>query len=181
VGAGAASADTIQIVNYLEFGRCFDVTDQQVGKAFMIVYPCKQDPSGGARLNWNHKWYYSEPATGSSVRENQQIYVKENNADSGKKCLQSPGASGTYVTLVTCSASAPNQQWDRYKDTGNAATSYTFVDYLGRCVGLSEDKYNDAWSKIVVTSCSGEADQKWNAPAQKSDAQIGDYVEGARG
>lgn len=179
VGAGAASVDTRQIVNYLEFGRCFDVTDKNVGSGFMIVYPCKQDPSGGSHLDWNHKWYYDEPVTGSSVRENGSIYVK---LDSGAKyCLQAPGATGTFPTLTSsCSLSAPNQQWDRYKDTGNAATSYTFVDYLGRCVGLSEEEYK-GWTKIVVTSCSGESDQKWNAPPQTSDATIGDYVEGARG
>jgi hypothetical protein len=180
VGAGAASFDTIQIVNYLEFGRCFDVTNQTVGWEFMIVYPCKQDPSGGSQLNWNHKWYYSEPTVGSSVRENQQIYIRQDDKDTGKKCLQAPSGAGTFVTLVNCSATA-SQQWDRYQNTGNAATAYTFVDYLGRCIGLSEDKYNGAWSKIVVTSCSGESDQKWNAPPQKSDASVGDYVEGARG
>jgi hypothetical protein len=179
VGAGAASADTKQIVNYLEFGRCFDVTDKDVTKDFMIAYPCKQDPSGGANLEWNHKWFYDEPAAGQSVKENQRIYVKQNNTTT--YCLQAPGASGTFVTLTSsCSTSAPAQQWDRYKDTGNAATSYTFVDYLGRCVGLSDEEFK-SWTKIVVTSCSGEADQKWNAPAQNSDAAVGDYVEGARG
>ncbi|MFF1529289.1 ricin-type beta-trefoil lectin domain protein [Cellulomonas sp. NPDC058312] len=181
VGAGGAKYETIQIVNYLEFGRCFDVTDQTVGSAFMIVYPCKQDPTGGSKLNWNHKWYYSEPPVGQSVLENQRISVRVDNNTSKTYCLQAPGAGGTYVTLTSsCSTTAPAQQWDRYQNTGNSANSYTFVDYLGRCVGLSDDKYKSAWSKIVVTSCSGEADQKWNAPPQKSDAQIGDYVEGTR-
>ncbi|WP_158375665.1 RICIN domain-containing protein [Cellulosimicrobium cellulans] len=177
VGPGAASIDTKQIVNYLEFGRCFDVTDVDVNKEFMIAYPCKQDPSGGSLLDWNHKWYYTEPTTGS-VAAPQQIYVLRNNSTSNKYCLQSPGAGGQYVTLTSACSTAQNQKWTRYQDTGNS-TSYTFVDYLGRCIGIG-DKYNSAWSKLVVTSCSGEADQKWNAPPEKVEASIGNYLEGAR-
>ena len=178
VGAGAASIDTIQIVNYLEFGRCFDVTDEQVGATFMIAYPCKQDPSGGSQMPWNHKWYYSEPPTGQTVLMNTSISVVKSGTT---YCLQSPGLGGTYPTLTSsCNASATSQQWDRYKDTGSTATSYTFVDYAGRCIGLDRDKLASSWSKIVVTSCTGEPDQKWNAPAQRADASIGDYVEGTR-
>lgn len=177
VGAGAASITTRQIVNYLEFGRCFDVTDTDVGKAFMIVYPCKQDPSGGTLLDWNHKWYYSEPAVGSPSLGPQQIYVLRSNSTSQKYCLQTPGAGGQYVTLTSaCSTSAANQRWTRYQDTGNYGTSYTFVDHLGRCIGLG-DKYNGSWSKIVVTSCTGGIDQKWNAPPLDVEASVGDYVE----
>lgn len=180
VGAGAASASTKQIVNYLEFGRCFDVTDQQVGKAFMIVYPCKQDPStGGTKLNWNHKWYYSEPAPGVASAGPQNIYVLENNSTSSKYCLMSPpaGANPAYVTLTSaCSSTAANQKWTRYRDTGTYSTGYTFVDNLGRCIALG-DKYNSAWSKIVVSSCTGGPEQKWNAPPDEVSASVGDYQE----
>lgn len=62
VGAGAASYATQQLVNYQQFGRCADVTNNTISSTFMIVYPCKQDPSGSNAFNWNHKWYYTEPA-----------------------------------------------------------------------------------------------------------------------
>ncbi len=177
VGAGAASITTRQVVNYLEFGRCFDVTGGNVSAAYMIVYPCKQDPSGGTQLNWNHKWYYSEPAVGSPSLGPQQIYILQNNSTSSKYCLQSPAAGGQYVTLTSaCSTSAANQRWTRYQDTGNYGTSYTFVDYLGRCIGLG-DKFNGSWSKMVVSSCTGGVDQKWNAPPLDVEANVGDYVE----
>ena len=66
VGAGAASVQTKQIVNYYEFGRCMDVTNENINYALMIIYPCKQDPSGGTQLKWNHKWYYQENAHGGA-------------------------------------------------------------------------------------------------------------------
>ncbi len=173
VGAGAASYSSKQIVNYLEFGRCFDVTDTDVNKAFMIVYPCKQDPSGGSQLPWNHKWYYAEPATGVASAGPQQIYVLQNNSTSAKYCLQSPasGVSPAYPTLVTCNSTAANQKWTRYNDTGSYASSYTFVDYLGRCVALG-DKYSSSWSKLIVATCTGGPEQKWNAPANSANAAV---------
>lgn len=180
VGAGAASADTHQIVNYLEFGRCFDVTDETVTKPFMIVYPCKQDPvPGSPNLKWNHKWYYNEPLPGQASAGPQAIYVLENNSTSRKYCLQAPaeGANPAYVTLTSaCSTTAANQQWTRSRDTGNYSTGYTFTDYKGRCIALG-DKYNSAWSKLVVASCTGGPEQKWNAPPDNVKASVGDYQE----
>ena len=82
VGAGAASVKTIQIVNYLEFGRCLDVTSENIKSTYMISYPCKQDPSGTGNppgtglLAWNHKWYYSEP-TAPDTSLTQTIYVND--------------------------------------------------------------------------------------------------------
>ena len=42
VGAGAAQAP--QLVNYYEFGRCLDVTNQNVDCDHLIDFPCKQNP-----------------------------------------------------------------------------------------------------------------------------------------
>ena len=49
VGAGAASYATHQLVNYQEFGRCADVTNEVLpnNPNNLISYPCKQDPTGG--------------------------------------------------------------------------------------------------------------------------------------
>ncbi|MEO8093951.1 MAG: hypothetical protein ABI632_03355, partial [Pseudolysinimonas sp.] len=44
VGAGAAGYNTHQIVSYKEFGRCADVTGENINATYMISYPCKQDP-----------------------------------------------------------------------------------------------------------------------------------------
>ena len=174
VGAGAAGISTRQVVNYLEFGRCFDVTNENTSSSFMIVYPCKQDPSPtGSKLLWNHKWYYSEPDPGQTSKGPQEIYVFNNSGT--KFCLESP-TSGSYPTLKACNSSNVRQTWTRYQDTGVYTTSYTITDYAGRCVSIG-DKYNGSWSKIVVTSCNGEAEQKWNAPPENVSAQLDDYRE----
>ena len=177
VGAGAASYETHQIVNYLEFGRCFDVTNEQVGSAFMIVYPCKQDPKPGSNdLKWNHKWYYTEPADKVGSRGPQQIYVLQNDDPGRKYCLVSPGTEGGYVVLTpSCSGSALNQRWTRHANTGSYGTSYTFTDNWGRCISLG-DAYN-GWTKMTTATCNGGLGQKWNAPPNTVSASLGGYQE----
>lgn len=177
VGAGAAGYTTRQIVNYLEFGRCFDVTHEQVGYSFMIVYPCKQDPSGGSKLFWNHKWYYTEPANMVGSQGPQQIHVLEHDDPAKKYCLRSSGTEGGFVTLTSaCSATADNQKWTRYANTGAYATSYTFVDHWGRCASLGE-KHQGAYSKIVTSTCTSGLGQKWNAPPSIVSAALEAYRE----
>lgn len=187
VGPGAASISTKQIVNFLEFGRCFDVTDTNVGRAFMISYPCKQDPPSGAELFWNHKWYYDEPLVGTTAPA-QLIYVYQSNDPARKYCLRTPSAqtdptetgvnAGYYPTLVTpCSEADPRQMWTRSTATGVKATSWTIRDNSGRCIGVGGSKYLNKWSALVVSACDGAAAQKWNAPADSVEAKVGGYLE----
>jgi hypothetical protein len=193
VGAGAASYETLQIVNYLEFGRCLDVTDTDIGKSFMIAYPCKQDPSGTGtpagtgKLDWNHKWYYSEPPAppgnpnGTTAPLTQTISVKVNNDSSKKYCLLTPDPAATsptiYPTFAGCTSSNL-QKWTRIKNAGVYLDSYLFVDTFGRClsVGKSNDLYK-GWSKIVVAPCDGSLAQKWNSPAATTGGEVGGYRE----
>ncbi|WP_258723187.1 RICIN domain-containing protein [Cellulomonas sp. NS3] len=187
VGPGAASANTRQIVNYLEFGRCFDVTDTEVTRPFMISYPCKQDPPAAASLFWNHKWFYEEPLVGTT-RGPQQIYVLRNNDSAQKYCLRTAGGvtdpaysgvdAGFYVTLTSaCNTVDTTQQWTRSTATGNKTTSWTIRDSSGRCVGVGGSRYNGNWSTLVVSTCDGSTAQKWNAPADSVEAEIGNYLE----
>ncbi|WP_407343032.1 hypothetical protein [Pengzhenrongella phosphoraccumulans] len=189
VGPGAASVNTHQIVNYLEFGRCFDVTDTDVGKDFMISYPCKQDPPAAASLFWNHKWFYTEPLVGTTAPP-QLIYVYKDNSTSQKYCLKTaagqtdPASAGVdagyFVTLTSaCNASSPGQLWTRSTDTGNKVTSYTIRDSSSpsRCVGVGGGRYNGNWSALVVSTCDGGTAQKWNAPADSVNADTGNYLE----
>ncbi|WP_167050534.1 ricin-type beta-trefoil lectin domain protein [Salinibacterium sp. ZJ77] len=177
VGAGAASKATNQIVNYQEFGRCLDVTDVDINKAFMISYPCKQDASGAASFSWNHKWYYNEPPAGSAISADQQIIVKKDNTTD--YCLQAPaaGASLGYPVFKPCSNSEPRQKWKRHGDTGSYSSSYLFTDTYGRCLAANPADVFNGWSKIVVTACSNSLLQKWNAPSQTSDSTLGSYRE----
>lgn len=176
VGAGAAGYTTHQIVNFLEFGRCMDVTNEQVWSTFMISYPCKQDPSGGSLLAWNHKWYYSEPTGSTGSLGGQKIQV--NDPWAGAYCLTTPATSVSpaYPTMTPC-GSDPKQIWTR---TAKAATSYadswTFTDTYGRCISLG-DKMDGSWSKLLMATCNGGPEQKWNAPATTQGASLDNFKE----
>jgi len=171
VGAGAASAKTVQIVNYLEFGRCFDVTNGNVSSSYMIIYPCKQDPSGGGKLNWNHKWYY-----GAAASQPDHIEVLRDNTT--RYCLQTPSATASpaYVTLTqACSTTAQAQSFVRTEESSNTALAYTIRDSLGRCLGVGPKQSPAAgtyWSTIVAGTCTGSPDQKWNAPSNAVPAAV---------
>lgn len=177
LGAGAASYATHQVINFLEFGRCFDVTGENVSSTFMIIYPCKQDPASATGFNWNHKWFYTEPAPGASSSGPQNIYIYYLNNTSSKYCLMSPTPeSGSPYPTLSTNCTDQRTQWTRFGDTGNYGTSYRFVDYKGRCISLG-DKYNGAWSKMIVTGCTTGLDQKWNAPSENVQASVGNYLE----
>jgi hypothetical protein len=178
VGAGAAGYATHQLVNYAEFGRCADVTNEQIASSFMISYPCKQDPTGtGVYLKWNHKWYYDEPPVGTATMGPQPIYVLDSSGT--QKCLTtSPGASGHGdVTFNNCTSSAL-QRWTRVNDTGDYAGSYLMIDDAGRCLFTdTSDLFNTFYSKVRVTACNGSLAQKWNAPPVYVDSNFGGYRE----
>ncbi len=164
VGAGAAGAGTQQLVNYLEFGRCFDITGQNVNSAFMIAFPCKQAPNP-ADIAFNQRMVYN-PTT-------QWLYTTKNGEN---RCLTTSTASPPYVKTPVCSLSNPLQRWSLIYDTGDYATSYVIHDSNGNCLGLGAPGSASAplnqWSTIVSAPCTGEADQKWNAPPNLIDAVL---------
>lgn len=175
VGAGAASKATVQIVNYKEFGRCMDVTDVDINKSFMIVYPCKQDPTGtGTNILWNHKWSYVEPTSPATTSASQQIKV---NTGSETRCLTG-STSSTDLTMKACSTTNTLQWFVRNTETGNSLSSWTFQlnsDKTQCLASVPEPGY--AWSHIRLVACSGSTAQKWNAPASTVGSKLGDYQE----
>jgi len=184
VGAGAASKSTNQIVSYSEFGRCADVTDENINRTFMIVYPCKQDARGsGVGILWNHKWFYEEPAAGESEALDQDVFIRlhDSMAATSKYCMQTPLDTSTsvYVTFSVCNNTV-RQDWDRVQDSGNYDTSYLFIDKYGRCLTANPnpaDLYANAYSKMTVASCNGTLAQKWNAPPGQTDSSFGGFRE----
>ena len=191
VGAGAAGYDTHQIVNFLEFGRCMDVTNEDVTMPFMIVYPCKQDPSGGSKLAWNHKWYYSEPTGKAGALTGQQIKVTNGNSKHGVNganyCLTTPAkaANPANVTMQICSTS-DDQKWTRNALMDTYADSWELLDRWGNCISLGAKMTqtdsngvvtNTPWSTMVVAKCTGGPEQKWNAPAKGQKAKLDDFKE----
>lgn len=167
VGAGAAGPATDQLVNYQEFGRCLDVTNQDVNWPFLIDFPCKQAPNP-AYIAWNQKFAY-DATTKELVT----------NPSAGPYCLQSPlsTASPAYVLVVACPATpGANVQWTLPGNTGVYATSYTILDSAGNCLSLgppgSSSPPLDQWSTITVAACSASLAQKWNAPPDTAQAAV---------
>jgi hypothetical protein len=171
VGAGAAGAAADQLVNFSQFGRCLDVTEQNVTYGYLIAWPCKQAPDP-ANVAWNQKWLLPAVATGASSGTGRIT----TNPTSGLYCLRSPGstATGQYVTVAACPSGATpvDMTWTSYLDTGSYPTSYRIRDGYGNCLQPTDpaatppDLYpkGQQISKIVVAACTGSGLQKWNAP-----------------
>jgi len=198
VGAGNAGKDTKQIVNYKEFGRCLDVTGARIGDPFMIAYPCKQDPSGTGnppgtgKLDWNHKWWYTETA---STLAAQQIYVYTsydgagNGVAADRRCLETPVSpgSGKYPVFRACTRTISQtglaeQSWTRVYESADYGSSYLIKDNYGRCLTAdATDQYADGsgnrWSKITVATCTVNENQKWNAPPNDALATFSGFRE----
>jgi len=180
VGAGAAGKPTSQVVNFGEFGRCMDVTDENPNRAFMIVYPCKQDPTGtGSGLNWNHQFFYNEPSTlEGSI--NTTIEVVPYKVEANRRCLETPlsTSSSNYPIIVTCTGSA-RQSWVRTAASpAGYAQSWVFIDTYGRCItALQTDLYGGWISKMGVVNCDSSSIQKWNAPPFQSESTLGGFKE----
>ncbi len=164
VGAGAAGAGTQQLVNYLEFGRCFDITGQNVNAGFMIAFPCKQAPNP-ADVAFNQRIIYNTST--------KWLYTTKNGEN---RCLTASTASPPYVTTPVCTLSNPLQKWTMVFDTGDYATSYTIHDNNGNCLGLGPPGASSGslaqWSTITSEPCNGDAEQKWNAPPNLIDAVL---------
>ena len=173
-GAGFAGEDTSQLVNYEEFGRCLDVTDQNVSRTWLITYPCKQAPQSSL-ITWNQKWTYKKDSNGYYT-----LVTYNGGSTSSPYCLQGPTTGSGYVTVATCNNST-RQRWTKVGEVpGNYATSYQITNSAGLCLSLAAgqgDAYHQLFSSIYVEACDGSLKQKWNAPADFVDSRLKNTVE----
>lgn len=200
VGKGAASYATHQVVNQNYFGRCLDVTNTNIYYSYMIAYPCKQDPSGAGAFDWNHKWYYAEPGDGVTY-VNTTIRVN-NGSDFCLVTASSTGLKGSPVwsgynskfvrfdysgTATSNGAAVSNcvaatTVWKRYGYSTDPKLAYTFVDSNGLCLSaagpkITQDGGAGTWTSIVVSTCDGSDNQKWNVPDIPVSASLNGYQE----
>lgn len=194
VGKGNASKDTNQIVNFNQYGRCLDVTNETIGYAFQIAYTCKQDPSGKGAFKWNHKWYYEDPGDGvESVLTQLRVIPPSgtthcliSTATKTNVTLPSPPGgtqSHLFPRFVTSGGSANCSGtltfWTRYAYHDDEKKSYTFQDSNGKCLSAAGPKTLDVkdYTSIIVETCTGSGDQKWNVPEDPTSASLGDFTE----
>jgi hypothetical protein len=173
VGTGRAGPGTEQLVNFQQFGRCLDVSGNNVKAGFLVIWPCKQKPSGA--IQWNQVWHLPAVAAGATSGTG-RIWL-HNDQDNTDYCLTSPGAlgAGKYVTVQPCPSGTPGPAliWTRYVSTGVFATAYriesAFQAPAGETWCLTGTDNTDYWqghgdvSKAVLATCGGSTLQKWNA------------------
>lgn len=171
VGPGAAALP--QWINFSEFGRCLDVTGQNVNSTYLIDYPCKQNPYPAAKT-WNQ--LFTAPSLTGVTSATGQIYTTNSGV---RYCLNSPGTDGGYVTVKTCTTGNPLQTWTVYSGDSSLSysTKYTIVSGT-LCLGLgAPNAALTAWSTVVVETCTGGTDQKWNATANVLNPTLKDLYE----
>lgn len=174
VGAGMAGESTYQLVNFAQFSRCLDVTNQNAAYSYMIAWFCKQDPKG--KIDWNQIWVHPIPVAPAFEATGPITIMSKDGTK--KYCLVTPNstASDKYVTTTTCpanptEASSPNLMWTVFHNTGVYATSYRIQDGNGYCLQPTDlnaspkDTHSDGTSKVKVEKCGSTELQKWNAPA----------------
>lgn len=205
VGKGNASKQTDQLVNQSLYGRCLDMTDEEPTRAYMITYPCKQDPSQRTGVPWNHKFYYVDPDPNNMDAGVQtKLWVQKNGDANQKYCLVSPTQNGMAAgstlglgtgsvqirasdvpnssaypraTGGTGSCASPRATWTRYHDTTIPNRSWTFVDVDGNCLSAVGPKIRSEWNSVVVTPCDGKDYQKWNVPDEPIEGNVGSFAE----
>lgn len=157
---GLPDASNGQLVNFKEFGRCFDITSANIDTTFIIDYPCKQAPDP-TKVKWNQRESWN-PTTKQ---------VKPTGDGAPNKCLTYSGSGPTsaekYAVFTTCSSTDKNQQWEFSGVTDSYTTGYMIRNVgADKCLGLGAGHSSlKQWSTIVVEPCDGtEAGQKWNAP-----------------
>ena len=179
VGAGKAGGGTDgvpgatrQYVNYAQFGRCLDITGQDVNADHLIAYPCKQAPDS-SQLTFNQVWDYAPDASGSGSFSVTKLGVRF--------CLTAP-VSGDLVTTKACLNGLPSNQ--RWRATGNRAQdypgSYNLVSASSsNCLAVSplSEALSNGSSNIVTVACNGSNAQKWNAPPVEPNSRLGNIQE----
>ncbi|MDI6101361.1 ricin-type beta-trefoil lectin domain protein [Actinoplanes sp. NEAU-A12] len=185
IGAGMAGDATNQLVNFAQFSRCLDVTNQNTASTYMIAWFCKQSPN--SIVDWNQIWEHPVPDKAKKeISKKGPIVVTK---DGIKYCLKSPmsAAGDAYVTVEKCVtnyatlyASATDKSafgWTVFHDTGSYASSYRIHDNSakgGLCLQPTDltaavkDTHSDGTSKVKVGVCSASELQKWNAPPNLS-------------
>jgi hypothetical protein len=188
VGTGRAGAATNQLVNNDQFGRCIDVTADDVDSDFLVVFPCKQRPSGD--VQWNQFWITPTIPAGATSASG-PVYTTWKGV---RYCMTSPGsaAPGKWVRVHPCPAVIPPEMtWTYREDTGFYSTSFRIESTYGAagvnfCMSPTDPNAAspDLWvtfdvpfSKLVLASCTGSDLQKWNVSPFTVTGPLKDVVE----
>lgn len=178
VGAGPADAAHKFLVNYNQFGRCFDVnwltgSEPHLDPSdanylpYLLSSSCSPTVAGSTQNQpLNKLWNFPTVATGARSASG----TITSTSKSGKYCVISKLTLNSYPYTDLCTkASAAATKWTIWDDTGDYTTSYRITDNAGNCLQPTDPNaatpdLHYGSSKIIVTTCSASTLQKWNAP-----------------
>ena len=174
---GLVGSPTNQYVNFGEFGRCLDITYQQLDMDHLIAYPCKQAPDS-TKVRWNQIWRW-EVISGDRGR----MYVTPTPGGT-EWCLTAPTSvtPQDYPVTKQCEADRIDQEWIATGEVPDSpGTSYNLISVLrGKCMSITRAFGTPANSaKVVLEPCDGRRVQKWNAPPSVPDAGLENRKEGS--
>jgi hypothetical protein len=173
VGAGATALPTTkQLANYAEFGRCFDITYEDVTIPYEVVFPCKQNPDPTVR-DWNQQW---------TLPDTDQPGAMYTDSPTGRYCVTLPpvnAATPLLVVVKPCTGVSPpaNMTW-RWRGAGTQTYDEAYrIEGTGAWAGYCLTALPDqpAWSqadKVGIVPCSGSTLQKWNADPDQTPAGL---------
>ncbi len=192
-GAGKAGPATGQLVNSHQFGRCIDVTANDVTTPYLVVFPCKQPLTGP--VLWNQNWVLPA-ATSDSSRRSGPIHTTTGGTT---YCLKNPGSTsalGNYLTVQSCNPGSvlpTSLQWTVNGDTGRQSTSFRIESShlvppggTSTCISVTNPNatnpdvwrtHNLAVSKLITATCDDSDLQKWNIAPRASQASLTDIME----
>jgi hypothetical protein len=176
-GVGAATAAGVytgmpgpseQLVSLAYAARCLDVKGKNPSQGF-IDYPCKSTPDMSF-IDGNERFQFS----GSSSTKG--TITSTMSGHYSTVCLDH---AGTTVTAITCVSGKTSQQWSFAGATPSQyADAYTIKSDDGLCLEAGNPAVDRT---VILATCTGEDDQKWNAPPRHDTSLLAAVGETAPG
>ncbi len=179
VGAGAAGSVVrpFQLVNYLNFGRCIDDTNQWQTANWLIGYPCKQDPLA-TNLTWNQKYYTGisdglagSGATAANGGTGTDTVIATSTPPPATGCQISPTIACQFITF-------PNGANDSDSSLSAAQKTALANPYFCLEAGSTANPTAPINGTIVTVQPCSKTDnyQKWTYTNSLGSNYAGDYL-----
>ncbi|MEV8503436.1 RICIN domain-containing protein [Actinoplanes sp. NPDC051475] len=189
-GSGAAANPASgQLVNYRQFGKCFDYTGYKTDGSYpgypIWAFPCKQSPSIPDRSwsqVWNQVWVAPKP-------EDPPGLIVVTDPAGAKLCLRVPGFNSgrPYAATADKCPSSSDPTRPQYIWRVRGAIAPTFDEkyriegtgtYANQCLAPLPGVYSAVQADwIGLVPCTGDWLQKWNATPPVSTSGLTNVTE----
>ncbi len=193
IGAGAAvKTNSSQWINFYQFGRCLNATNNDPDAPYLTAPGCRQNPYPNAAEYVNQKITYN-------ATTDKHLYWTLNGTDYCLYNQAKPTSTNLLdhrVLMVSCAShsgiSNIQLQWKRTTPTTDPSLPYTAqfrfqtMDSSQQCLSLADipavpgDPYGhqyDVWQKAVTVTCDFSPIQQWNASVNPSGSSLQNTTE----